>query len=187
MRTRVIQPLLACVVALLALLACRAAPPESSVVQRVENSQLGLALASLPEAFRVEANEAGTFRFHSADGHAVLSIEAGPEQVSGINLVDEIKKQRAWFLEAAEGHYFGNRELATPNGPAFTARGAYTTAEGRVEETWAFALHPAANRLVTLTYRYPSGSDSEQRVFELLEILGEIEALDQEASSATEG
>jgi hypothetical protein len=161
----------------LALFSCQAAPPGSSSSARIENPDLGLAIATLPEMFEVETNDTEAFQFRSIDGHASLWIEVGSEQTAGINLVEEVKKRRTSFQEAHDGHYFGNRELRTPHGVAFTARGAYSGEQGRVEETWVYTLHPAANRLLTLTYRYPSGSDSEQRVAELLEFLGEVEAL----------
>ncbi len=162
----------------LAIVSCQAAPPGSSSSARIENPDLGLAIATLPKLFEVETNDADSFQFRSTDGHGLLWIEVGPEQTAGINLVEEVKERRTWFQEAREGYFFGNRELRTPHGTAFTARGAYSGEEGRVEETWVYTLHPAANRLVTLTYRYPSGSDSEQRVSELLEFLGEVEALE---------
>ena len=176
MRTKVQETVHAALA--MAMLSCQAAPPGETASTRVESPSLGLVVAALPEAFEVEANDAESFRFRSTDGHATLRIEAGPEQTAGINLVEEVKARRTWFQEAPEGHYFGNRELRTPSGTAFTARGAYSTDQGRVEETWVYTLHPAANRLVTLTYLYPSGADSEQRVSELLEFLGELEALE---------
>ncbi|MEE8277958.1 MAG: hypothetical protein V3R89_04480 [Thermoanaerobaculia bacterium] len=177
MRARMIGQWVVAAGLALSLASCRATPPEPSIAQRVENPHLGLAIAALPGGFVVEANDADSFRLRRSDGEGVLWVEAGPEQVSGINLVEEVKGRRALFQEAPEGHYFGNRELMTPNGTAFTARGAYSVEDGRVEEIWVYTLHPAANRLVTLTYRYPAGGDSQQRVSELVELLGEVEAL----------
>ena len=168
----------------LALASCRTPPPAGA--GRVENAHLDLAIAALPAAFEVDANDDASFRFRATASEGVLWIQAGPEQVSGVNLVEQVKQRRAWFQEALEGQYFGNRELATPNGPAFTARGAYRLEENRVEETWVYTLHPSANRLLTVTYRYPAGEESQKRIGELMEILGEVEALSTTAELTTE-
>ena len=71
--------------------------------------------------------------------------------------------------------YHGNRELGAPIGTAFTARGTYPTNGGTVEETWVYAIHPTANRLLTIQFTYPTG-ETGIRIEQLLELLGEIEA-----------
>ena len=87
-----------------------------------------------------------------------------------------VKEKKAAF--EAEGLYFGNRELMTPYGPAYTTRGQITGPDGPVEVTSVFSLHPdGSDRLMTVTYKYPGGGDSQARVGELLELLGELEAL----------
>ena len=90
---------------------------------------------------------------------------------------------RDWFEQQPDGQYFGNLELGTPTGPAFTARGSYTSGSTPVEELRVFALHPSANRMLRLTYSYPPGTGKE-RLMQLAEVLGEIEALDQSASDS---
>jgi hypothetical protein len=151
------------------------APPAAR--ERLENTELGLAIAAVPAAFEVADNLGESLRLTAPglDG-AVVEITVGPLQLGGINLVDVVKERREAF--EADGLYFGNRELMTPNGPAFTARGQMSGPDGPVEETSVYSLHPdGSDRLLTVTYRYPGGGDSQARVGELLELLGEIEPL----------
>ena len=150
------------------------APPEP---MRVENQALGVAIASLPEEFEVVSTDGETIELSavgpSGPGRAVIA--AGPYETAGINLVDATKERKAWFESTPGGTYFGNRELGTPIGTAFTARGAYPTEAGDVEETWVYAIHPGANRILTITFTYPTG-ESADRVPQLMALLGEIEA-----------
>lgn len=158
---------------------CGKAPElEITEPERVENADLGIAIADLPDAFSVIGASGPTLELEATgeagSGRAVLA--AGPEETFGINLVEAVKERKAIFEEAPGGQYFGNRELGTPNGTAFTARGAYDGESGPVEETWVYTIHPTANRLLTITYTYPTG-EAEVRVNQLLLLLGEIEGL----------
>ena len=162
---------------ILTLAGCAAEAPAPAPAERVENADLGLAIAALPAAFTVAENAGESLRL-SAPGvpGGEVEITVGPLQLSGINLVEVVKERRAAF--EAEGLYFGNRELMTLYGPAYTTRGQITGPDGPVEVTSAYSLHPdGSDRLMTVTYRYPGGGDSQARVGELLELLGEIEAL----------
>ena len=47
-----------------------------------------------------------------------------------------------------------------------------------IEETVIFALHPDADRIMTITYRYPAGVDSSVRVQQLFDVLGAVEGVD---------
>lgn len=170
-------------------LACAQSPePEQLASTRAENADLGLALAAIPEPFEVIINEGASLEL-SADGptgpgRVVCGL--GPETTAGINLVAEAEGSRAWFEEQVEGQYFGNLELVTHLGAAFTARGSYRDATGQIEELRVFMLHPSVNRLLTVIFRYPPG-EGKNRMQQLAELLGEIEALEsatQEASSA---
>lgn len=159
---------------------CAKAPdPVPAVIEpeRVVNQDLGIAIAALPEAFSVITDSGPTLELEAVTelGTGRVVIAAGPEQQFGINLVNSVKERKALFEAAPDGQYFGNRELGTPIGTAFTARGAYAGPDGPVEETWVYSIHPAANRLLTVTYTYPPG-ESEARVNQLLLLLGEIEA-----------
>jgi hypothetical protein len=169
--------LLALVVPLILTVACgKEAPPAPA---RVENPALGVAIAALPDEFEVVSADGETIELTadgpSGPGRAVIA--AGPYETAGINLVDATKERKAWFESTPGAVYFGNRELGTPIGTAFTARGTYPTQDGEVEETWVYALHPTANRILTITFTYPTG-ESEDRVQQLMALLGEIEAAD---------
>ena len=148
-----------------------------AAAQRVENVELGLAIAALPEAFEMAENMGEILRLTAPDVDAGnVEITVGPLQLDGINLVEVVKERRTAF--EAEGTYFGNRELMTPYGPAYTTRGELAGPDGAVEVTAVYSLHPdGSDRLMTVTYRYPGGGDSQARVGELLELLGELEAL----------
>jgi hypothetical protein len=156
----------------------RAPEPESTEFVRVENPELGIAIAALPEAFSVVKASGPTLELaaNSQAGSGNAVITAGPNEVYGINLVESVKERKALFEAAPDGQYLGNREFGTPNGTAFTARGVFTGDSGPVEETWVYTIHPTANRLLTITYTYPTG-ESEERVNQLLLLLGEIEGL----------
>jgi len=156
--------------------ACAGPAPEPQAAgSRVERPAIGLALASTPPPFAV-AGEAPDRIELAAPGPARLSISIGPEQRAGINLVDHVAARKSWFEETAGASYFGNRELMTPIGTAFTARGTYVGADGEVEETSVYAVHPSANRLVTVTFIYPPG-ESQERVQQLIAVLGEIDGI----------
>ncbi len=163
--------------ALLPLLAaCQPAPPEAAPEPvRVESPQLELAVAALPDGVGLADSGADGIRLTAGDG-AEIRISVGPVRAGGINLVEVVKQRRDAF--EAEGLYFGNRELRTPYGVAFTARGQLAGPAGPVEQTWVYSLHPdGSDRLLTVVYSYPGGGDSQARVDQLLELLGEIEPL----------
>lgn len=162
-------------------LACQKEP--QAVVElpadRLENAPMGLAIGALPRPFDVVAGDAAEWSF-TAPGPAApgsLTLIVGPEEDGGINLVDAIKYRKSWFEEAEGGEYHGNRELGGPYGAIFTARGTYSIDGAKVEETWAYAIHPGRNSLLSVRYTYPTG-ESGTRVDQLVELLGEIEPLD---------
>lgn len=147
-------------------------------LERIENPSLGIAIAALPTEFAVTSNQGSVLELSTtgeAAGGALL-IEATEELDGGINLVAAAEAMKDWFEQQPQGQYFGNLELGTPTGPAFTARGAYMTDTGEVEELRVFALHPATNRMLRMTFRYPPG-EGQSRMQQLAMVLGEIEAL----------
>ena len=160
---------------------------EEPVAIRVESPGLGLAIAAVPAPFELVKNDGETLRFRApgpaADGH--LDFSVGPMETSGVNLVEAVKSKRVEFEQAPGGEYYGNRELGTPIGTAFTARGAYDTEAGRIEESWIFAIHPNQNRILMLQYAYPDG-EGQDRVGGLMEILGEVEGHAGPAPAETE-
>ena len=161
----------------LAVVACGGGEPAPTPRERVENPDLALAIAALPAAFTVTENAGESLRLAAAEvDPGSVEITVGPLELGGINLVERVKQRRAAF--EAEGTYFGNRELMTPTGPAFTARGQITGPDGPAEQTWVYSLHPdGSDRLMTVVYTYPAEGDTQARIGELLELLGEIEAL----------
>lgn len=166
----------------LALAHCAKPPPPPPEPERVENPDLGIAIAALPEAFTVVEASGSTIELEAGGetGSGSAVIAAGPIDNFGINLVEAVKERKAWFESAPGGQYFGNRELGTPNGTAFTARGAYDSESGPVEETWVYTIHPTENRTLTIQYTYPTG-ESQARVQHVLELLGEIEGMAEAA------
>lgn len=167
---------------------CSTSEPELPTTPRVENSALGIAVAAVPPPFDVDVNEGSVLvlRAPGEPGDARLFFETTGEMSGGINLVAEAEGMRDWFEQQPEGQYFGNLELGTPLGPAFTSRGSYAADGVMVEEIRVFAIHPESNRLLRLTYRYAPG-EGKERLQQLAEVLGEVEGLyydPQDASSA---
>jgi len=146
--------------------------------ERVENTALNIVIAALPADFEVTSDQGQIIELRSiGDGSTgTLLIEATEELSGGINLVAAAEGMKDWFEQQPNGQYFGNLELGTPTGPAFTARGSYIGEAGEVEELRVFSLHPTANRMLRMTYRYPPG-EGKIRMQQLVAVLGEIEAL----------
>lgn len=166
--------------ALLPLLACaEPAPPPPPEAQRVEHAELGLAIAALPEPFEpVETSgEAFVLTAPGENGAGTVRITVGEPQRNP-NLVEAAKEGKESLEAAPDGAFFGHRSLGGTLGNIYTARGGYTDADGvAVEEVLAYALHPAEQtRILTIRYTYPPG-EAQQRVDQLLYLLGEIEGL----------
>ncbi len=165
---------------LLTLAACGQEPATTveKPAERLENPEIGLAIAALPAPFEAvgAAGSTWTFEAPGETGRGTLVLSVGPEGSGSINLIDAVKERRAWFEGAEGGSYLGNRELGGPFGTIFTARGSYAGPDGPVEETWAYAIHPGEYRLLSVRYTYPTG-ESETRVGQLMEFLGEIEPI----------
>jgi len=176
--------LLACSMALLSV-ACRKPEPAQTGPQRVENPDLGIAIAALPTAFEVVVNQGSDLRLTAPgpNGAGSVGIGVGPEDSAAVNLPAEAKATQQYFESLDNGQYFGNLELVAPFGSAFTARGAYDREDGRVGEIRVFALHPLQSRLLTFSFVYPEG-ESKERMQQLAELLGEIEGL--ESTDSTE-
>lgn len=178
-------------VAALLLVAGACAPAEESGEQaeagpRVENRALGIALAQLPAGFEVVRNEGDELILGRSDGDdpARLSVELGPVQAAGVNLVDRVWEEKERIESLPEGEYRGQNELGgVPLGTTFTSRGRFLDEEGeRVEEYRALALHPVENRVLILDYEYPAPPPGEEpehnRLQELMLVLEQLEAAD---------
>lgn len=158
----------------LGLTGCAAKPepaPEAPV--RVALPDLGVALASIPEPFELAGDGPGFAELQSPGGTIrMTATDSDPR----LNLVAMVEERKLAFEESENGSWFGRQELGTVYGPAFTARGAYTGESGPVEELWVYALHPDGDRALVMQYAYTPGEGGE-RAQELLEVLGEVEAL----------
>ena len=173
-----------------ALGACQKEEPAPPPV-RVENPQLGVAIAALSPDFRVVANDGPTIELvPSAEGAAgtVSIVDTDPE-IGGVNLVAAVKQHQAEILERPDGDYKGQAEYVTPLGTTYASRGRYSGDAGTVEERVVFMVHPWGDRKLVVIYRYPAGNDTQERLDALMTgIVGELEALPSpEAEDASPG
>lgn len=158
---------------------CTKGADTPSAPVRVENPSLGIAVANLPEAARVVANEGERLEIELGQEGGVAAsctTEVGDEQ-RGVNLVEEVRAQKALFESLEAGEMVGTTELGTPLGPAYLARGRYQEGGQRLEELRVLTLHPSGNRVLTLRCVYPQGddADSKLRFGAVVGLLGEIE------------
>ena len=172
--------------ALTALVGCQSSspPPEEEEVDlpvRVENPELKLALADIPDVFALETNSGADMRLTRVGEEITgsLWVEVAGEEVR-LNLVDIVNSQRESYENQPSGSFSGSRELMMADGrPGYYSRGRFLDGEAEVEEFRIFSIHPIQNRLVTIFYRYPAGTDSADRLNDLLLVAGELEGHDQ--------
>lgn len=158
-------------------------PAEAPAV-RVENPQLGIALADVPPFFRVASNEGEVIELVPADPATagLLRVTAETPEIGGVNLVQAIENHQADLESRPDGVFKGQRELGGPLGTAFYSRGQFTGDSGPMEETTVFMVHPDGARQLALAYTYPQGEDSGARLQEqLFVVLGEVESLEMAA------
>jgi hypothetical protein len=161
---------------------------------RTENPALGLALAQVPVGFEVARNE-GTdlvLERSAPDDHGRLSVLVGPPQKAGVNLVDQVWKDKARIEALPDGKFEGQNELGGSDlGTVYTCRGRYTNNQGQaVEDYRALAVYPGANRLLTLDYEYPApapGTTPTARLQQLMEVLQQVEPLGAPAGASAPG
>ena len=154
--------------------------PAEAPAERVENAELGVALADLPDFFKVASNDPGVIELAPKDEtvEGKLTISATEPETGGINLVASIEAHQADLEGREAGAFKGQRELGSPLGTAFYSRGQWSEAGRTMEETVVHLIHPAGDRKLLLTYVYPSGDDSSARLMEqLFVVLGEVEAM----------
>lgn len=148
-------------------------PPQAT---GVENADLGIALASVPEGLETTANVGSTLELRpTGEGdEGLIWFAVGPEKV-GVNLVAAVQSHQAQIESLPGGEYQGSQELQGDFGVAFYSRGRFSEADATVEETVIFLIHPAASRQLEIHYRYPAADDSAARVEKLIAVLAELE------------
>ena len=159
--------------------------PSSTVIA---SQAAGIRLATLPDAFEVERNDdEGLFLAAPSElAPGKVAITLGGEFPGGFNIFDEVSRELANFEAMPEGESFGQTQLVAPIGTVYMARGRYDEAGVRTEQLRAMVGHPWGNRLLTLAYTYPVGDDTTERGQQLMELLGEVEALEQPVDPAAE-
>ena len=159
----------------MSVVAC-AGPQETPPDPGVDNLDLDIRMAGVPDGLVVSENQGTSLQMRPADENigGVLWFAVGPEQV-GVNLVEAVKAHQERIEGLPEGDYKGAQELQGPLGTAFYSRGRFVEDGAVVEETVILTLHPSGNRLLTISYRYPAGEDSAQRVEQLIDVLSYLE------------
>ncbi len=158
---------------------CRKAeePPPPTV--RVENTQLGIAIAALSD-FAVSSNEGAAIELTPSDEGVTgqVTVVAGEAETGGINLIAAVEQHKADILERADGDYKGSNEYVAPLGTTFASRGRYTSDGAMLEELNVFMVHPWGDRTLQVIYRYPVADDTEARLGALMNgVIGELEGL----------
>jgi hypothetical protein len=163
--------------------------------QRVENEAVGVAVVVPADSrFELESNEGDEIRLRFPGdrefepGTVIYRAEA--EQYFGVNLVEAVNQRKADLEGMAGGQFFGQVELGGPLGTAYSTRGRYTDEAGNeVEEVRIFTVHPAGNRLLHMTYRYPAtpGQTEARMMDQAFEAFGYVEPLDAAGVGASEG
>ncbi len=145
----------------------------------VENTELRLRLAGVPAGFTTLTNDGDQLILRPADAASLGEISfANKPPEAGQNLPAEVKAHQLFIEGREDGDSRGAQELISQLGTTYCSRGRYLLDGTEIEETTIFALHPYADRIMTITYRYPAGTDSNERVTQLIEVLATVEGLD---------
>jgi hypothetical protein len=156
--------------------------PSATTPTAIENTDLRLRLTDLPAAFVAVSTTGPELAIEPSDPAIPGRIEflvSPPED--GQNLVSALKFHQAFIENQEGGDYQGGQELVSQLGTAFYSRGCFVLDGERIEETVVFTLHPDADRILRLRYRYPAGVDSSVRVQQLFDVLACVEGLDPQA------
>ncbi len=171
--------------AVIGFLACAPTTENKSstpVPTTVENTDLRLRLVDLPTTFVVVANTDAELAVEPTDPAISGRVEflvSPPED--GQNLISAMKFHQAFIENQEDGDYQGGQELVSQLGTAFYSRGRFVLDGEAIEETVVFTLHPDADRMLRLRYRYPAGVDSSVRVGQLFEVLFTVEGIESKA------
>ncbi len=156
----------------------KAAEPAPTV--RVENPQLGMAIAALPADFTLVSSDGATIELapSAAELTGTVRVIAGEAETGGINLVAALKQHEAEILERPDGEYKGQAEYVSPLGTTYASRGRFSDQGGTVEERVILMVHPWGDRTLKVIYLYPAGDDTQERLDALMNgVVGELEAL----------
>lgn len=187
-----LAPALAAASLVLALAACGGGgepSPAAAEPTRLESPEVGIAVVvPAGSSFAAAGTEGGVLRLASegetADdevrlGPATLVYAAEPPQQAGVNLVEAVNRREAELEARPDGRFFGQGELGSHLGTAFSTRGSYADEQGRpVEELRIFAVHPAGDRLLHVTLSYdPVQGQAAPRLKQAMAAFGWIEPL----------
>lgn len=157
---------------------------EPAEPERIESPALGIALVGPQVAgFDVVTHEGEELvlvrHAQGEQAEATLSYEVTPPQQAGINLVEAVNQQKADVESRPEGQFLGQVELMSQFGTAYSTRGRYVGEDGaEMEEIRIFTIHPAGDRMLSLTYRYPPNAGAtKERMDQAMGALGLVEAL----------
>jgi len=178
LRNRIVQTRTVIVLALVvSALSCGEPPPPPPPPDTsVENEELGIRLAAVPDGLEAVVNEGRNLELKpTAEGvDGAMTFFVGPEQ-HAVNLVQAVHDHQAKIEAMPDGEYMGAQELSGDAGVVFYSRGRFFDHETAVEETVLFLIHPSDYRLLEISYRYPAADDSAARVNQLIEVLSELE------------
>lgn len=165
------------------------APTEPPPGPRVENADLGLAIASLPAAFEVSKNDSEGLELTSVDGTGHLTFVLGPVENS-INLVAAAQEHEASFAERPDGVFKQRTEMMSMTlGTTYLSRGQYRNEAGEMEEeSVLLTIHPRGDRMLTVRYVYPVGEDAKERLEDgLFAVFNELEGVAAPAEGTEDG
>ena len=164
---------IAVILSLGALTCSQPAPPPDT---GVENTELAVKLAAMPEGLVLSNNQGAALELKPSgeDQAGLVWFVVGPDR-EGINLVAAVQGHQAHIESLTDGSYKGAQELQGDIGTAFYSRGRFTDAGSEFEETVLFLIHLRDSRLLEIHYRYPASTDSAARVEQLISVLAELE------------
>jgi hypothetical protein len=162
---------------------CQRGPAEEAAgPQRVTSEGLAIALEIPADAgVTVEENASRSLRLaYRGDGElapGTVTYEVTEPAAAGPNLVAAVNAREEELRGLPAGQFFGQGELGSHLGPAYSTRGRFTDESGQtVEEIRIFAVHPDGERLVYLTYRYPpAAGQTPRRMEQAMAALGWVE------------
>ncbi len=181
MKRSIVWSLLAATV----LVGCQAAEVPTPEPEVIESEAAGIGIAALPADFTVTSNDAEGLRLAVASeaGAGEMTVVTSEVYQEGLNIIDAVEIEMANFEGKPEGRSFGQTKMVAPMGLTYMARGRYLSDGAEVEELRAMLAHPWGNRLLTLSYVYPAGEDTSERGAQLMELLGEVVALEAPATA----